>query len=153
MNNIEIQKLTKERFNEAVELVLKADLDTREEIEHHLEHLDAHYIALDGDKIVGVIGWYQDNVNYATEAMGRKFPGEEAYWVGFFTVDEKYRTQGIGYSLFQKLGKVVKQMGVNELWVSSVPETRSYYERQGFKLVMEGEISGNPKFFLVKHLE
>jgi len=49
-----------------------------------LEHIDAHYIALDNKKIIGVIGWYQDNVDYATRAMGDKFPGENAYWVGFF---------------------------------------------------------------------
>lgn len=144
--------LTQERFKEAVELVLRAGLDTREEIEHHLEHLDAHYITFDGDKIIGVIGWYQDTVNYATEAMGDKFPGPQAYWVGFFAVEEAYRRKGIGYSLLQKLEQVVKEKGANRLWVSSVPETKNYYERQGFKQIMEGQIGGNQKIFIVKDL-
>ena len=150
--NTSIIPLTKERFDEAVDLLLKAELDTREEIEHHLQHLDAHYVALDGRKIIGVIGWYQDNVHYADTAMGNKFPGEEAYWVGFFAVDKKYRGRGVGYTLLHRLESVLKEKNITELWVSSVPKTRSYYEKHGFSLVMEGEISGNKKFFLVKKL-
>lgn len=150
MEKIKITPLTKDKFNEAVEVVLKAKLDTREEIEHHLQHIEAHYIACDGDKVIGVIGWYQDNVNYASEAMGDKFPGEEAYWVGFFAVGNEYRGQGVGLALLQKLEAVLKEKHITELWVSSVPETKSYYERQGFKLVMDGKINGNKKFFLVK---
>ncbi len=149
---IKIEKLTQNRLNEAVNLVFAADLDTREEIEHHLKHLDAHYIALDNHKIAGVIGWYQDNVNYANEAMGDKFPGEKAYWVGFFVVDKNYRNQGIGYALLQKIEEVIKAKGVNQLWVSSVPETKDYYKRQGFKLVLIGDINGNQKYFMVKKL-
>lgn len=147
-----ILPLTKAKFKKAVDLVLAAELDTREEIEHHLEHIDAHYLAMDGDKIVGVIGWYQDNVHYATEAMGDKFPGEEAYWVGFFAVDKKYRGKGTGYSLLKKLEEAVKEKGVDQLWVSSVPETHFYYQRQGFKPVMTGKISGNRKYFMVKKI-
>ena len=91
MDKIKILPLTKTKLNEAVKLVLAAELDTREEIEHHLEHINAHYMALDGEKVVGVIGWYQDNVKYATEAMGDKFPDEEAYWVGFFAVGKEHQ--------------------------------------------------------------
>lgn len=150
---IKIKPLTRKKFDETVDLVFAAELDTREEIEHHLEHIDAHYLAMDGEKIVGVIGWYQDTVNYASKAMGDKFPGPEAFWVGFFAVEEKYRGEGIGYALFKKLKEVVKAKGANKLWVSSVPETKSYYQRQGFKLVTTGKIHGNPKFFLVKSLK
>ena len=66
-------------------MVLKSELDIREEIEHHLEHLDAHFIAVKNNKIIGVIG-------------------------------------------------------------------RFYYLRQGFRLVMQGKIGGNLKFFMVKDL-
>jgi GNAT superfamily N-acetyltransferase len=149
---VAIQPLTKELFNEAVEVVLKAGLDTKEEIEHHLQNIDAHYVALDKGKVIGVIGWYQDNVHYATEAMGDKFPGEDAFWVGFFAVDEKYRGQGIGYAMLKELEKVIKEKGMGELWVSSVPETKDYYQKQGFEIFMQGKISGNPKFFYVKKL-
>lgn len=147
---IRIQSLTKEKFKEAVNLVLKAKLDTRKEIEHHLEHIEAHDVAVDKNKIVGVIGWYQDTVDYATKAMGDIFPGTEAYWVGFFVVDKKYQGQGIGYALISKLEQVIKGKGATQLWVSSVPETKDYYKRQGFEIVMQGKIGGNPKFFMVK---
>lgn len=150
---IKISPLTIDKFRQAVQLVLRAKLDTKEEIEHHLEHLDAHYIALDGEKVVGVIGWYQDNVNYATKAMGDKFPGEDAYWVGFFAVDKNYQGQGIDNKLVTKLEEVLKNKEVDELWVSSVPETRSYYEEHGFRVVMEGEINSNPKVFMKKDLK
>ncbi|MCJ7740215.1 GNAT family N-acetyltransferase [Candidatus Microgenomates bacterium] len=152
MNKIIIKQLTNVYFEEAVNLVLKAKLDTKEEIEHHLIHIDAHYVALDKGRVIGLIGWYQDKVNYANEVMGKKFPGEKAYWVGFFVVDEKYRGQGIGYALLKKLEKIIKEKRVNELWVSSVPETKDYYIRQGFKVIMSGKISGNTKFFCVKKL-
>lgn len=150
--NLKIVQLNKEKFAEAVEVVIAAELDTREEIEGHLRHMDAHYVTLDKDKVVGLIGWYQDNVNYATEAMGDKFPGEEAYWVGFYAVDKKYRGGGIGYELMKKLVSVLKKMNVNKLWVASVPETRSYYERQGFRIFMEGKIRGKKRYFLVRSL-
>jgi len=152
MQEIRIQSLTKERLNEAIDLVFNAGLDTREEILHHLEHLNAHYIALEKNKIIGAVGWYQDNVKYATEAMGGKFPGEDAYWVGFFAVDKNHRGKGIGYSLLQHIQDILKNKGVDKLWVSSVPETRNYYERQGFRFFMEGKIGDNQKYFLVKDL-
>jgi len=81
---ITIIPLTKEKFDKAVNLILRAELDTKEEIEHHLHHIEAHYVAQIKSKIVGVIGWYQDDVNYAIKAMGDKFPGEEAYWGRIF---------------------------------------------------------------------
>jgi GNAT superfamily N-acetyltransferase len=150
MKDVTIIPLTQERLDEATDLVVRAELDTREEIEHHLQHLDAHYVAMDGNKVIGVIGWYQDNVHYADAAMGDKFPGEQAYWVGFFAVDQHYQKLGIGTALLKKLENVIGEKDSTELWVSSVPETKSYYEQNGFYLVMEGEISGNQKFFLVK---
>lgn len=149
---ITIRPLTKKLFKEAVDLVLKAGLDTREEIEHHLQHINAHYVAIDNGGVIGVIGWYQDNVNYANKAMGDKFPGEDVFWVGFFAVDEKYQGQGIGYALLKELEKVIKEKGVRELWVSSVSETKDYYLRQGFKVFMQGQIGGDPKFFCVKKI-
>ncbi|MBU3979008.1 GNAT family N-acetyltransferase [Patescibacteria group bacterium] len=149
---VTIQPLTKELFKEAVELVLKAGLDTKEEIEHHLKHIDAHYVALDKDSVIGIIGWYQDDMNYAADAMGDKFPGVEVYWIGFFAVDDKYRGKGIGYALLNKLEKAIKEKGAKELWVSSVPETKNYYQRQGFEMLMQGKIGDNPKIFCVKKI-
>jgi GNAT superfamily N-acetyltransferase len=153
MDQYSIVPLTQDKFNEAVELVLKANLDTQEEIEHHLQHLAAHYVAIIDNKVIGIIGWYQDNVHYADEAMGNKFPGQEAYWVGFFAVDENYQRKGIGTALLQKLEEVIRSKQANTLWVSSVPETKGYYESKGFTLVLEGQIGGNQKFFLSKRVE
>jgi predicted N-acetyltransferase YhbS len=52
----------------------------------------------------------------------------------------------------QKLETVLAEKQVDKLWVSSVPQTADYYKRQGFKTVIEGEINGNPKVFMVKEL-
>ncbi len=150
--NVKIIQLNKEKFEEAVEVVLQAGLDTREEIEGHLKHMGAHYVALDKDKVVGVIGWYQDNVNYASDAMGEKFPGEEAYWVGFCAVLKEYRGKGVGYGLMNKLVEVLKNKKADKVWVASVPESRRYYERQGFKLFMKGEIREKDRYFLVREI-
>ena len=148
--DIQIASLTKDRLGEAISLVLRAKLDAREEIEYHLHHLDEHRIAVINGDVVGVIGWYQDNVHYADTAMGSKFPGEKAYWVGFFAVDETYRNKGIGSLLLQELENVLKNKNIKDLWVSSVPETRTYYEQHGFRLAIKGVIGGNQKFFMVK---
>lgn len=152
LHDIQIIPLSQNRFNEAVSLVLKAGLDTKEEIEHHIQHIDAHYVAVYGDKTIGVIGWYQDNVHYADEAMGTNFPGDEAFWVGFFVVEKEYQGEGIGSALLHKLEEAIKDKKSSSLWVSSVPEARSYYEDKGFKLVCEGQIGGNHKYFMVKKL-
>jgi GNAT superfamily N-acetyltransferase len=151
-NKFSIIPLTKRQFNDAVELVIRAQLDRREEIEHHLQHFAAHYVAVDRKKVIGVIGWYQDNVHYADAAMGGKFPGEDAYWVGFFAVEPLYRGKKIGEALLKRLETVLKEKTISELWVSSVPETKSYYEKHGFTLIATGEIDGRQKFFLVKQL-
>lgn len=154
ISNIKIIPLSQDKFKEAVDVVLAAELDTREEIVHHLEHIEAHFIAMDGDKVIGVIGWYQDNVNWANVAMGDQFPGVEAYWVGFFAVDKNDRGKGIGFALLQKLEEVIKEKNQDKLWVSSVPETKAYYERQGFKLVCEGKVARDRlRYFLVKELK
>lgn len=150
--DIQILPLTQDKFAEAVDVVLRAALDTKEEIEHHLQHIDAHFMATDEGKVIGVIGWYQDNVNYANAAMGDAFPGADAYWVGFFAVDKAYRGKGIGYALLQELEKAVKEKGAKKLWVSSVPETKDYYAREEFSLVKEGDINGHHKFFMAKNL-
>jgi GNAT superfamily N-acetyltransferase len=150
--SFQIIPLTQTKFTSAVSVVMRAGLDTQEEIEHHLRHLDEYYIAVVDNKVIGVIGWYQDNVHYADKAMGNKFPGEEAYWVGFFAVDKDYQNRGIGTALLQKLEHVVKERQVKTIWVSSVPETKSYYEHNGFELVLEGYIGGKQKFFLSKQL-
>lgn len=144
--------LTEATLSNAIQIVLNAGLDTKEEIEHHLNHINAHFVAMDQDKVVGVVGWYKDNVNYANQAMGDLFPGINAYWVGFFAVEKEYRNQGIGKRLLEKLESVVKEKGENTLWVSSVPETKTYYEKHGYILVTTGEINRNPKFFLKKSL-
>lgn len=149
MKNIDIQVLTPDRLEEAINLVLAADLDTREEIEHHLQDTKAHFIALSDNKITGVIGWYQDTVDYATDAMGDLFPGMDAYWVGFFAVDKDYRGKGVGFALINKLKQAIKDFKAKELWVSSVVEAKKYYQRQGFKVVTQGDISGRLHYFMV----
>ncbi len=147
-----ICQLTEKYFDEAVNLLLSLKLDTREEIEHHLRDVKAHLIYLDKGKVIGVIGWYKDTVNYATEAMGDKFPGEDAYWVGFFGVKKEFQNQGIGTKLFESMEKNIMQRGASEWWVSSIPEAKSFYQRKGFSVICTGRINGNKKFFMRKKL-
>lgn len=152
-SSFQIIPLNEAQFTDAVSVVMTAGLNTKEEIEHHLQHLEAHYVAVVDNKVIGVIGWYQDNVHYADKAMGNKFPGEQAYWVGFFAVDKNFQNKGIGASLLQKLEEVIANKQEVKLWVSSVPETKSYYESRGFVLVLDGYIDGKQKFFLSKQLD
>lgn len=43
MDDIRIAALTQDRFDEAVKLVLQANLDTKEEIEHHLKNVSSQF--------------------------------------------------------------------------------------------------------------
>ena len=107
MKDPNIQPLTKIFFSESVNLLLDLELDTKEEIEHHLVDMDAHLIYLNKGKVVGVIGWYKDTVNYAKKAMKDRFPGEDAFWVGFFGVKKEFQNRGIGTKLFESMEKAI----------------------------------------------
>lgn len=111
---MKFQTLTHNHYEESVQLLLDLDLDTREEIEHHLADMDAHLICLEDGKVVGIVGWYKDNVNYAKDAMGNLFPGEGAYWVGFFGVKYEYQKKGIGTKLLSMMEENIKQKGAKE---------------------------------------
>lgn len=149
---MKFQTLSQNYFEESVQLLLDLELDIREEIEHHLTDMDAHLICLDGNAVVGIVGWYKDNVNYANEAMGDLFPGEDAFWVGFFGVKSEYQNKGIGTQLLSLIEENIRERGANEWWVSSVPEAKEFYEKKGFSVVCSGEISGNKKVFMRKKL-
>lgn len=139
-------------YKQAEDLLFELGLDSREEIQHHLDEKEKYFIAIKNDEVIGVIGWYQDNVNYAKDAMGDDFPGEDAYWIGFFGVKREFQNQGVGENLINELEKILRSKDVSELWVSSVPEAVGYYKKNDFVIQIEGEISGNPKVFLKKKL-
>ena len=150
MKDPNIQPLTKIFFSESVNLLLDLELDTKEEIEHHLVDMDAHLIYLNKGKVVGVIGWYKDTVNYAKKAMKDRFPGEDAFWVGFFGVKKEFQNRGIGTKLFKSMEKAISDNGATELWVSSVPDAKGFYQSKGFSVVCTGAINGNKKYFMKK---
>lgn len=149
---VTIIPLPKEKLEESINLIFDLKLDTRAEIEHHLQEIDKHYIAIEDGTVQGVIGWYQDNIQYANEAMGDTFPGEDAYWVGFFGVRKDHQGRGIGSQLLRKIEEVVLALGATELWVSSVVASQSYYEQKGFKEISRGKIEGIMMVFLKKNL-
>ena len=150
MKDPNIQPLTKIFFSESVNLLLDLELDTKEEIEHHLVDMDAHLIYLNKGKVVGVIGWYKDTVNYAKKAMTDRLPGEDAFWVGFFGVKKEFQNRGIGTKLFESMEKAISDNGATELWVSSVPDAKGFYQSKGFSVVCTGAINGNKKYFMKK---
>lgn len=150
---MEIVSLTRNTFRQSSELLFSLGLDSREEIDHHLEQMSQYFVALEGEEVIGVIGWYQDNVNYAKEAMGKLFPGESAYWVGFFGVASAYQNKGVGKLLIQHLENILLGMNVNVLWVSSVENAVAYYQKRGFQIISSDEILGNRKIFLKRDLK
>lgn len=147
-----IQPLTGERFEEAVKLLVDLNLDSRDEIVHHLKALDAHLVYLNNDEVIGIIGWYKDDVNYANKAMGADFPGEDAFWVGFFGVKKGYQSKGVGTELITAMENNIVRLGAHEWWVSSVPDAKEFYRSKGFEVACTGEISGREKYFMKKVL-
>lgn len=149
---MKIVPLTSATYKQGGDLLFSLGLDSREEIDHHLDEMTQYFVALEGDKVVGVVGWYQDNVNYAKDAMKEFFPGEDAYWVGFFGVDVSFQNTGVGTDLLKYLESVLLGMNVSELWVSSVTDASDYYQKKGFRTITTGLINNNEKVFLKKEL-
>lgn len=149
---MKIVQLSTDTYKQSGDLLFSLGLDSREEIDHHLDEMSQYYVALEGDKVVGVVGWYQDNVNYAKAAMKDSFPGEDAYWVGFFGVDIHFQNIGVGTELLNYLENILLGMKVSELWVSSVPDATGYYQKNGFSIITRGVINDSEKVFLKKDL-
>ena len=82
--------------------------------------------------------------------MKDRFPGEDAFWVGFFGVKKEFQNRGIGTKLFESMEKAISDNGATELWVSSVPDAKGFYQSKGFSVVCTGAINGNKKYFMKK---
>ncbi len=151
--NAEIENLNIFDKNDAVEIAVTADVGERKEIVHFFdkslnENTKNIFVAKIDNKIIGVIGWYQDKGSFIKKILGNIFPtGQNIYWVSFFAVDTDYRSHGVGTLLMKKLLDELKNKKAAELWTYS-RRAKIFYKKMGFKFVTNKILDGDPHDFL-----
>ena len=99
-----------------------------------------YYVAIDdkSKKVIGTTGFYTT-----------KKDQEEAYWLGWWYVDERYRNKGSGTKLLEFIIKRAKKAKKKFLrtYTSTDPhekEAQKLYEKHGFKIFKEESIPRKP---------
>jgi GNAT superfamily N-acetyltransferase len=138
--DIKIKPIDDSTYKEAVRIAVEGDTDDNFYAQQWLKNYDRYYVAMSEDRVVGEIGWYQDDGTLSGKVLGDKLPhGNNNYWVSHFAVDERFRNKGIGGILFKYLEKVVKEKGAKELWVYT-DTAQKFYLKNGFTFVAKGEV-------------
>lgn len=104
----------------------------------HPEDRMQHYLAQDGDSLVGVCGHYPD------------WNAPQRLWLGWFGVLPEQRRKGYGARILQHMQNLTRQMGATELRLySSVLDQPAHrlYRRLGFELLGEGQVEGEPVLY------
>ncbi|MBI2507407.1 GNAT family N-acetyltransferase [Candidatus Woesearchaeota archaeon] len=108
-----------------------------------------YYVAIDEKtkKIIGTTGFY-------TSSQDEK----EAYWLGWWCVDEKYRNKGVGTKLLEFIINKARKAKKKFLraYTSTDPheyEAQKIYEKHGFKVFKEESIPEKPYKKLYRELK
>ncbi len=129
VNRMELKTPSIEEYDRILELWEKADLpykpegrDTKENIERELKEQSEYWIgAYKNEKLVGIVFGTDD---------GRKG------WINRLAVAEKYRGQGIGRILVEKLESVFEEKGF-KIWAALIepdnPEGMDFFEHLNFE--------------------
>lgn len=153
MFHINIQPLSNKNKLEAVEVVLESKVGPRARALRFFNKslrnkIDNVFLAYFENKVVGLIGWYQDKGEWAGKSLGKLFPyGDKIYWVSYFGVREKFKNKGIGTQLIKKLFEEMKIKKAKELWVYT-SRAKGFYEKMGFKFMTRARIESKPHDFL-----
>ena len=112
---------------------------TRSYLHHTLRKKGFHYTAVLNKEIVGSI-----------MAVEEDYP---KYWIHYFVVEKKYRRQGVGSALLQR---VISHLRTgNSLWVDLEKNDHtgfSFYRKKGFRVmgIVKGWFSGKPGIIMAK---
>jgi GNAT superfamily N-acetyltransferase len=138
--DIKIKPIDDSTYKEAVRIAVEGDTDDTFYAQQWLKNYDRYYVAMNKNRVVGEIGWYQDDGTLSGKVLGDKFPhGNNNYWISHFAVDKRFRNKGIGGLLFKYIEKVVKEKGAKELWVYT-DTAQEFYLKHGFTFVAKGEV-------------
>lgn len=86
---------------------------------------DKVYIALFGEELAGVIGYWRDYLST-----------DYSYWLGWFVVKEKFRKKHIGTKLLKKVEAELKAKKKKKLFVSTEDYNavaKHFYTKNGFR--------------------
>ena len=150
--DIQIVPLNNKTYEEVVRIAVEGATGEEKDIRPRLRFYHRYFTAIFDSKVVGEIGWYQDDGTFAGIALKENFPyGSNVYWIGHFAVEKDYRGRKIGTKLLTYLENVVKRLGAKEVWVYT-SQARGFYEKRGFVFVQKGQIDDAWEDFLKKPL-
>jgi N-acetylglutamate synthase-like GNAT family acetyltransferase len=90
------------------------------------------YVAVEGNKILGVIGIKKDEVKTVF-------------------VNPRYHKRGIARKLMNKIISIAKKRKIKKLWAGSTPYAEDFYKKMGFKRLRKVRWSiNNRKFNIIK---
>lgn len=150
---MEILLLKHSNFQEACDVAVSQTVGKESDIlkffqESQNKNLNNIFIAVEKNKIVGVIGWYKDDGSWAGKSLGELFPyGENIFWTSFFTVAEEYRGKGLGTKLMNYLKSKLIRLDAKELWTYTT-RAKGFYEKNGFIFIKRAIIENELHDFL-----
>ncbi len=109
---------------------------------------DKVYVGLEGEKVVGVTGYFIDR--YETKS----------YWLGWFYIDKSHVNRGYGKQLFRFIKNTLKNIGVTKLFVNTSSDyfyktALNFYLDHGFRIeavIRDYYWKGEDQFILSKDL-
>jgi len=105
-----------------------------------LEENHMMFVALDDNQFVGAV--------HGTIT-------EDSMYIGWLVVKEKYKGQGIGSNLMQKMEKVAKEQNIYSIHLGTTGfQARKFYEKLGYKifLIKENDPKGYNTYSMAKKL-
>lgn len=91
------------------------------------------------------LGFFEDELLVAVLDILDAYLDEETCFIGFFMVNILYQSQGIGSEIIQsvlayvkKIGKAKVRLGIDK----ANPQSKAFWNKNGFKVIKEVERSG-----------
>lgn len=140
---MDIREMREDDVDDVLEVIGRHDDDDVDAAQAYFEVLfedeegladrgDRHYVAVDGDRVIGVGGVMPDEEE-----------GQDIWWLGWFYVDPKTQHAGIGQALLDRGLTWARSQGARKIYVDvsdypSYENARRFYAKNGF--VEEGRL-------------
>lgn len=91
------------------------------------------------------LGFFKDEVLVAVLDILDGYPDEETCFIGFFMVNILFQGQGIGSEIIENLLEYIKKVGKGKVRLGidkGNPQSKAFWQKNGFKVIKEVERPG-----------